>query len=112
MGSTLSELRKEIAHKLAAIGSSFEMQQEQQIYTPMGFLAFVTLDDAKAEPIEVMAALSDLIDPTCKMTVKSGHACCGNCGHRLSDEREVEEDYYEFRPYCPDCGAMVVSEDE
>lgn len=53
--------------------------------------------------------IADLIDPTCEMTVNDGHACCGKCGHRLSDECEVEEDYYEFRPYCPDCGARVIS---
>lgn len=53
--------------------------------------------------------LSDLIDPTCEMVVKNGHACCGRCGHRLADECEVEEDYYEFRPFCPDCGARVTN---
>ena len=55
--------------------------------------------------------LADLIDPTCKMVVKNGHACCGRCGHRLADEWEVEEDLYEFRPYCPDCGCRVVTRD-
>ena len=53
------------------------------------------------------SVLADLIDPTCEMVVKNGHACCGRCGHRLADECEVEEDYYEFRPFCPDCGARV-----
>lgn len=53
--------------------------------------------------------LADLIDPTCEMVVKNGHACCGRCGHRLAGECEVEEDYYEFRPFCPDCGARVMS---
>lgn len=55
------------------------------------------------------SVLADLIDPTCEMVVKNGHACCGRCGHRLADECEVEEDYYEFRPFCPDCGARVTS---
>lgn len=59
----------------------------------------------------VLSTLSDLIDPTCEMVVKNGHACCGRCGHRLAGECEVEEDYYEFRPFCPDCGAKVVSSD-
>lgn len=108
MGSTLSELRKEIAHKLAAIGSSFEMQQEQQIYTPMGFLAFVTLDDAKAEPIEVMAALSDLIDPTCKMVeIKQPVGStlkCSSCGHELGTYETSVESY----AYCPNCGVRMV----
>lgn len=56
---------------------------------------------------ELHETLADLIDPTCEMVVKNGHACCGRCGHRLADECEVEEDYYEFRPFCPDCGARV-----
>ena len=59
-----------------------------------------------------MRHLADLIDPTCEMVVKNGHACCGKCGHRLAGECEVEEDYYEFRPFCPDCGARVVSSDD
>jgi DNA-directed RNA polymerase subunit RPC12/RpoP len=57
-------------------------------------------------------AIADLIDPTCEMVVKNGHACCGKCGHRLAGECEVEEDYYEFRPFCPDCGSRVVVDDD
>lgn len=56
-----------------------------------------------------LETLADLIDPTCEMVVKNGHACCGRCGHKLADECEVEEDYYEFRPFCPDCGARVTN---
>lgn len=59
---------------------------------------------------DVLSRLADLIDPTCEMVVKYGHACCGRCGHVLAGEGEVEEGYYEFRPFCPDCGARVVSE--
>ena len=59
----------------------------------------------------VLLALADLIDPTCEMVVKYGHACCGRCGHVLAGEGEVEEGYYEFRPFCPDCGARVVRDD-
>lgn len=57
----------------------------------------------------VLDRLADLIDPTCEMVVKNGHACCGRCGHRLADECEVEEDYYEFRPFCPNCGSRITS---
>lgn len=56
---------------------------------------------------EVFDRLADLIDPICQMVVKNHHACCGRCGHRLADECEVEEGYWEFRPYCPDCGARI-----
>ena len=59
-----------------------------------------------------MLAVADLIDPTCEMVVKYGHACCGRCGHVLAGEGEVEEGYYEFRPFCPDCGARVVRDDD
>lgn len=56
--------------------------------------------------------LADLIDPICELKIQDGHACCGNCGHRLAGEYEVEEDYWCFRPYCPDCGARVVRDHE
>lgn len=52
--------------------------------------------------------LADLIDPTCKLKIQDGHACCGSRGHILASEYEEEEDYWCFRPYCPDCGARVV----
>lgn len=55
--------------------------------------------------------LADLIDPTCELKIQDGHACCGNCGHRLAGEYEEEEGYWCFRPYCPYCGARVVSGD-
>lgn len=53
--------------------------------------------------------LADLIDPTCELKIQDGHACCGNCGHRLAGEYEEEEGYWCFRPYCPNCGARVVN---
>lgn len=56
--------------------------------------------------------LADLIDPTCELKIQDGHACCGNCGHRLAGEYEEEEDYWCFRPNCPDCGARVVRDHE
>lgn len=56
----------------------------------------------------VMEVLADLIDPTCELKIQDGHACCGNCGHILAGEYESEEDYWCFRPYCPDCGTRVV----
>lgn len=107
MESTLSELRKEVAHKLAAIGSSFEMRPEQQMYTPMGFLAFITLDDVKAEPIEVMAALSDLIDPTCHVQLVEKSDvwlvyACSECGMPVDGGDK----------YCSNCGARIVEEDQ
>lgn len=56
--------------------------------------------------------LADLIDPTCELKIQDGHACCGNCGHRLAGEHEEEEGYWCFRPYCPDCGARVARDHE
>lgn len=52
--------------------------------------------------------LADLIGPTCELKIQDGHACCGNCGHILAGEYESEEDYWCFRPYCPDCSTRVV----
>lgn len=55
--------------------------------------------------------LANLIDPTCELKIQDGHACCGSCGHILASEYEAEEDYWCFRPYCPDCGARVVRDE-
>lgn len=60
----------------------------------------------------VFNRLADLIDPTCELKIQDGHACCGNCGHILAGEYESEEDYWCFRPYCPDCGTRVVRDDD
>ena len=68
-----------------------------------------TYDDAIRELFELLA---DLIDLTCELKIQDGHACCGNCGHILAGEYEAEEDYWCFRPYCPDCGARVVRDDD
>lgn len=57
---------------------------------------------------QLFSKLADLIDQTCELKIQDGHACCGNCGHTLSGEYESEEDYWCFRPYCPDCGVRVV----
>lgn len=64
------------------------------------------------EPEDVYELLADLIDPTCELKIQDGHACCGNCGHRLAGEYEEEEGYWCFRPYCPDCGARVVCDED
>lgn len=74
-----------------------------------GILGVCPTDSYENVERKILDRLADLIDPTCEMVVKNGHACCGRCGHRLADECEVEEDYYEFRPFCPDCGARVTN---
>ena len=60
---------------------------------------------------DAFSRLADLIDPTCELKIQDGHACCGNCGHILAGEYESEEDYWCFRPYCPDCGTRVVRDE-
>lgn len=60
---------------------------------------------------DMFEQLANLIEPTCELKIQDGHACCGNCGHILADEYESEEDYWCFRPYCPDCGARVVRDE-
>lgn len=67
-----------------------------------------TYDNAIRELFELLA---DLVNPTCELKIQDGHACCGNCGHRLAGEYEEEEGYWCFRPYCPDCGARVVHDE-
>lgn len=64
-----------------------------------------TYDNAIRELFELLA---DLVNPTCKLKIQDGHACCGNCVHRLAGEYEEEEGYWCFLPYCPHCGARVV----
>lgn len=103
-----SDERREVAARLRNDGRALDA-----IDAPLE-LASLTLDDALGIDhmrswCDVFERLADLIDPTCEMVVKNGHACCGRCGHRLADECEVEEDYYEFRPFCPDCGARVTN---
>lgn len=60
---------------------------------------------------DMFEQLANLIDPTCELKIQDGHACCGNCGHILAGEYESEEDYWCFRPYCPDCGTRVVRDE-
>lgn len=50
--------------------------------------------------------LADLIDPTCHVDVnKHGRAYCTNCG---CDDWCLADG----SPFCPNCGARVVSSDE
>ena len=58
---------------------------------------------------ESVRRLADLIDPTCETVVKNGRTYCGKCGRML--ECEIEDDCYKFTPFCPGCGARVVSGD-
>lgn len=102
--------RQEVAEKLRQAGESFKES------CCSGATVFVTVKDiigiSKAINYKTFFdRLADLIDPTCELKIQDGHACCGNCGHRLAGEYEEEEDYWCFRPYCPDCGARVVRDE-
>lgn len=102
MTAPTSDERREVAEKLRH-ASHTDANLDVTI-------AIAILDTIGEVHRPIAAVVADLIDPTCKMAVKNGHACCGRCGHRLADEWEVEEDLYEFRPYCPDCGCRVVGQ--
>lgn len=103
MTAPTSDERREVAERLREYGND-TLKDGSLLKT----LKDVTGADSWRH---VLLALADLIDPTCEMVVKYGHACCGRCGHVLAGEGEVEEGYYEFRPFCPDCGARAVRDD-
>ena len=112
MSNAISQERQSIAKNLRYLASC---------YTPEGGLERfrATLEDelftgpGHVKYTEIFSRLADIIDLTCKLKIQDGHACCGNCGHRLAGEYEDEdeEDHWCFRPYCPDCGARVMNDD-
>ena len=108
---TSDEERHEVVRKLRVLACTPDEIgiTEHAVIRDLGISAGIYDDCCKSEDV---LAVADLIDPTCEMVVKYGHACCGRCGHVLAGEGEVEEGYYEFRPFCPDCGARVVRDDD
>lgn len=107
------EEREEVAKKLRA---KYKERTMPGFFVPQD-VYFYTLDYLKdlekclPDGESAFTVLADLIDPTCELKIQDGHACCGNCGHRLAGEYEEEEGYWCFRPYCPDCGSRVVCDD-
>lgn len=101
-----SDERREVAERLRGLARERGAVECSSVAHTLG-LAYEVHGTIAAFSGDAVARLADLMDPTCEMVVKNGHACCGRCGHRLADECEVEEDYYEFRPFCPDCGARI-----
>lgn len=104
------EEREEVAKKLRAKYKERTMPgffdpQDAYFYT-LNYLK--DLEKCLPDGESAFTVLADLIDPTCELKIQDGHACCGNCGHRLAGEYEEEEGYWCFRPYCPDCGSRVV----
>ncbi|WP_028264390.1 hypothetical protein [Atopobium fossor] len=122
------QFRQTVAHRFAAIGSSFEILPEQQMYTPLEFLALTILDDVNGEPIEVMAALSELIDPTCKrvamdaagnppyytggLALNDVMGGCSECGYPFGGSYHNLGNLFNAPNYCPNCGARVVNSDD
>lgn len=103
--------RRKVARKLRVLACTPDEIgiTEHAVIRDLGISSGIYDDCCRREDV---LAVADLIDPTCEMVVKHGHACCGRCGHVLAGEGEVEEGHYEFLPFCPDCGAMVVSGDD
>lgn len=94
--------REEIAERLREVSTA---RTTDEVYVAILNCIGITYDYAN-----LFNRLADLIDPTCELKIQDGHACCGNCGHILAGEYESEEDYWCFRPYCPDCGTRVVQD--
>ena len=109
-----SDERHEVAKRLRENASKHGVTLDYLGSTQVAswWLLLHTIGCESNEQESAFRMLADLIDPTCEMVVKYGHACCGRCGHVLAGEGEVEEGYYEFRPFCPDCGARVVRDDD
>lgn len=104
--------REEVAKKWREAGKRLDKKPPISLTGTACITLFELLESAGIRDSnsysELFNHLADLIDPTCELKIQDGHACCGNCGHRLAGEYESEEDYWCFRPYCPDCGARVV----
>lgn len=109
MSDITPEERRKVAEKLRQYVNGFDFGDANPVWYVM---KSVFGDVHKREYSELFTRLANLIDPTCELKIQDGHACCGNCGHILAGEYESEEDYWCFRPYCPDCGARVVRDDD
>lgn len=104
--------RQEVAEKLREAGKGLDKNAPGSVTgAPLSVLfelfEATSVRDSNSYS-DAFNRLADLIDPTCELKIQDGHACCGNCGHILAGEYESEEDYWCFRPYCPDCGTRVV----
>lgn len=99
--------REEIAEKLREAAEDIEEVSPYPAVALNKITNIIGTNDIRCYK-DFFNRLADLIDPTCELKIQDGHAYCGNCGHILSGEYEAEEDYWCFRPYCPDCGARVV----
>ena len=101
--------REEVAKKLREDGEDIEEVSPYPAVALNKITNIIAINEITSYQ-DFFNRLADLIDPTCELKIQDGHACCGNCGHILAGEYEVEEDYWCFRPYCPDCGARVARE--
>lgn len=95
--------REEVAEKLREVSTA---RTTDEVYVALLNCIGITYDYAN-----LFDRLADLIDPTCELKIQDGHACCGNCDHILAGEYESEEDYWCFRPYCPNCGVRMVRDE-
>lgn len=108
MSSVTPRERREVAKSLRYLADlpGGPLENDEQFTAVLKYWIFV--DFKRYSYDETLTRLADLIDPTYELKIQDGHACCGNCGHILAGEYESEEDYWCFRPYCPDCGARAV----
>ena len=99
MTAPTSDERREVAARLGEFADT-------DVWLSAMFAELEKFGDTDRLRADVIA---DLIDPTCEMVVKNGRTYCGKCGRML--ECEIEDDCYKFTPFCPGCGARVVTDD-
>lgn len=102
--------REEVAKKLREAGEAAEEVGTYPASALNDITNIIAINEITSYQ-DFFNRLADLIDPTRELKIQDGHACCGNCGHILAGEYESEEDYWCFRPYCPDCGTRVVRDE-
>lgn len=101
-----SEERREVAERLREDASCSERSPRFVVESYLGIEYDGTDALEESYKSESLLHLADLIDPTCHVDVnKHGRAYCTNCG---CDDWCLADG----SPFCPNCGARVVSDDD
>ena len=107
-----SDERREVANQLRDARPSTYYDEELVDLIKDALLPAYPVETWR-EPTDVLSALADLIDPTCHIVTVEDcdgdltevHDCCGDKHTRDAFTGRV-------LPYCPDCGARVVRDDQ
>ena len=102
MMTPTSEERREVAARLRNLAGHIAADEE----LTLDALGLYRGENVEGYDTYGVMHLADLIDPTCHADVnKHGRAYCTNCG---CDDWCLADG----SPFCPNCGARVVSSDE